>query len=656
MASEGKLTAEVMIKGLIDAIPEMQKEMEALPITLAQSFTNLGSALAIFVGKSNNVNIANRALADSINFLANNFNTLANIAISVGFIFGSGVLVRALGGITITTIEATNSAVKYVKSLKDIRRASSALEGLKFLAPMLNGAGLALGAVGLAWYTYNQYANQASNTTKEITEEMKALGVVALKVKSQVSNVEINFSAKDIKEAREEIKKIDKHSGALPHTIAKLKTSFEGANKEIKDLGESFLFLIEKVRKGQPVWDEVNKTAQAIADKKPPEKILNLLNNSLSVTAKLIMNYEKLNKSGGELIPRHQLIAEFYKNLPYDAKKHIVGLYKSLQEEAITYEQFLKEFLAKLAEIKGGILEQDARQAENLAKQLGEDLNKINLTKLNEQISDIINSNKTNPSKEAFDEFIEAQEKSLDLKKEETKQQTIYNKLVSDATKQLITLDDTRKEKLAELAKKIVRNEALEGFDKIQQKLKEEIALVEQENDDLLKQGKLTQEQITLELEKQKRLRQEYDLIEALGLDKKDKEKKKQEAKENIDEIYAGKAENAQLKGGKNDRFKELKNILSDVNSQTKELIRNIFDGKKAFEAFGHATANVLGNLASRLMDKSLDLFFNALGNSSAGSGWGGAIIGALKSLAGYSDGGYTGDGHKYQVKFSSCW
>ncbi|WP_370931732.1 tape measure protein [Bartonella sp. DGB1] len=140
MASEGKLTAEVMIKGLIDAIPEMQKEMEALPITLAQSFTNLGSALAIFVGKSNNVNIANRALADSINFLANNFNTLANIAISVGFIFGSGVLVRALGGITITTIEATNSAVKYVKSLKDIRRASSALEGLKFLAPMLNGA------------------------------------------------------------------------------------------------------------------------------------------------------------------------------------------------------------------------------------------------------------------------------------------------------------------------------------------------------------------------------------------------------------------------------------------------------------------------------------------------------------------------------------
>ncbi|WP_370931733.1 hypothetical protein [Bartonella sp. DGB1] len=136
---------------------------------------------------------------------------------------------------------------------------------------------------------------------------MKALGVVALKVKSQVSNVEINFSAKDIKEAREEIKKIDKHSGALPHTIAKLKTSFEGANKEIKDLGESFLFLIEKVRKGQPVWDEVNKTAQAIADKKPPEKILNLLNNSLSVTAKLIMNYEKLNKSGGELIPRHQL-------------------------------------------------------------------------------------------------------------------------------------------------------------------------------------------------------------------------------------------------------------------------------------------------------------------------------------------------------------
>ncbi|WP_370931734.1 hypothetical protein [Bartonella sp. DGB1] len=133
----------------------------------------------------------------------------------------------------------------------------------------------------------------------------------------------------------------------------------------------------------------------------------------------------------------------------------------------------MKEFLAKLAEIKGGILEQDARQAENLAKQLGEDLNKINLTKLNEQISDIINSNKTNPSKEAFDEFIEAQEKSLDLKKEETKQQTIYNKLVSDATKQLITLDDTRKEKLAELAKKIVRNEALEGFDKIQQKLKE---------------------------------------------------------------------------------------------------------------------------------------------------------------------------------------
>ncbi|TAU48171.1 hypothetical protein ELI44_09145 [Rhizobium ruizarguesonis] len=85
---------------------------------------------------------------------------------------------------------------------------------------------------------------------------------------------------------------------------------------------------------------------------------------------------------------------------------------------------------------------------------------------------------------------------------------------------------------------------------------------------------------------------------------------------------------------------------LGTARDVTKGLITDLASGKSGAEALSNALSKIGDAILNNLLDKVFDLK-NFTGTGSAGGGF----FGAIGSLLGFSDGGYTGDGGKYEPK-----
>ncbi|MGG7577350.1 tape measure protein [Rhizobium sp. Nf11,1] len=85
---------------------------------------------------------------------------------------------------------------------------------------------------------------------------------------------------------------------------------------------------------------------------------------------------------------------------------------------------------------------------------------------------------------------------------------------------------------------------------------------------------------------------------------------------------------------------------LGTARDVTKGLITDLASGKSGAEALSNALAKIGDAILNNLLDKVFDLK-NFTGTGSAGGG----LFGVIGSLLGFSGGGYTGDGGKYEPK-----
>lgn len=87
MANQGKLTGDVVIKALDKAKGSVDNLFSKTDFTIAQSFTQLNNATIKFVGEAGKANGAASLLSNSIRSLAENLDTIANIAVLGGVAF-----------------------------------------------------------------------------------------------------------------------------------------------------------------------------------------------------------------------------------------------------------------------------------------------------------------------------------------------------------------------------------------------------------------------------------------------------------------------------------------------------------------------------------------------------------------------------------------
>lgn len=102
MAEEGKILARDMVEALRDVRPAVDEAFAAAPATLAESVTNLNTALTEYIGKVGESTGVSQALAGGIQSIANNLDSIgkALVAIAGGLaVVFAGPLFSAVGAV-----------------------------------------------------------------------------------------------------------------------------------------------------------------------------------------------------------------------------------------------------------------------------------------------------------------------------------------------------------------------------------------------------------------------------------------------------------------------------------------------------------------------------------------------------------------------------
>ncbi len=113
LATDGKLTTDVLVKAVRDSAAQIRAEFEQLPSTVAGSLVRLSNAVQLALGQRDAQSGATAGLAKAINLLADNINPVVDAVLRLGYIFG---LVFALKGVQavgafVTSIKVAQVAV-----------------------------------------------------------------------------------------------------------------------------------------------------------------------------------------------------------------------------------------------------------------------------------------------------------------------------------------------------------------------------------------------------------------------------------------------------------------------------------------------------------------------------------------------------------------
>ena len=150
MANQGKLTGDVVIKALDKAKGSVDNLFSKTDFTIAQSFTQLNNATIKFVGEAGKANGAASLLSNSIRSLADNLDTIANIAVLGGVAF----LTKTISAQVLATQAAIAATIARRASLVAEIEAQVQLAAVE-VARTRQVTALALTEVNLARAEYN---------------------------------------------------------------------------------------------------------------------------------------------------------------------------------------------------------------------------------------------------------------------------------------------------------------------------------------------------------------------------------------------------------------------------------------------------------------------------------------------------------------------
>lgn len=119
MAEEGRITARDMVEALREVRPAVDEAFDRAPVTLAESITNLNTAVTEYVGKAGEATGVTQGMAASLQSIANNLDGIVKGAVVVGaglLIAFAGPIVAAIGG----TAAAIGGAVASLGTLEAV--------------------------------------------------------------------------------------------------------------------------------------------------------------------------------------------------------------------------------------------------------------------------------------------------------------------------------------------------------------------------------------------------------------------------------------------------------------------------------------------------------------------------------------------------------
>jgi tape measure domain-containing protein len=84
MADEGKLTSNVIVSALVNALPKLREQAAQVPLLIGRSLTLLKNAFSEFIGKSAEATGASQGVANVLAFVADHFDAVSRGALAAG--------------------------------------------------------------------------------------------------------------------------------------------------------------------------------------------------------------------------------------------------------------------------------------------------------------------------------------------------------------------------------------------------------------------------------------------------------------------------------------------------------------------------------------------------------------------------------------------
>ena len=155
MAQQGQLTTDVVLRALRSQSAAVSEEFAKLPPTVGRAIQNLSSAWTLYIGEADAATGASAAAAGAINLVAQNLDTLIDVATRAG-----AVVVAALG------VQAVGALRAYIASTTAAAGATSLLSLEMSKVPKLLQITVALAGFEAA-YQFGTYLRENSQLARE---------------------------------------------------------------------------------------------------------------------------------------------------------------------------------------------------------------------------------------------------------------------------------------------------------------------------------------------------------------------------------------------------------------------------------------------------------------------------------------------------------
>lgn len=232
LGKQGELESRRVFEAILRAGPEIEEAFSRTAVTVEDSFTRLRTAAARFVGTNEQTAGAVKGLSNLINFVANNFDALADSVVVVATVLGGAVLGRA--------IAAALAGLAGIATSATTARAALAFLGGPF--------GLALTALG-ATYAYVATQTDLLTSKTQLLQRANDSAYSALQRIASLSE-DLETLAEQGENAAEGTRQLSSSGEAARAALRDLGGTTDDTGKKLDDLGRiaSALATIERDR------------------------------------------------------------------------------------------------------------------------------------------------------------------------------------------------------------------------------------------------------------------------------------------------------------------------------------------------------------------------------------------------------------------------
>lgn len=602
LVNDGKVSNREFFEAFLRGLPTIQAQAANASQTISQAYTKISNALTRYIGESDEGLGATQRLVVGLNALANNFNTTADVVLRVAAVIAAGLIGRAIGPMIVSLGLGTAALIRFAGALRGA--ASFAAVGSAFggLAAAAGPIGFLIGTVvvgALALFSTQSRASSEgarlyAEAVKQIEAESRkaapAVGALTGRMREQETlalNQALKAQATDLANVRAEMEKLLQPLDYL--------RGGTGRNMVAPEALQALRDLRERLREGSIGANEAKERLSALANANPGlvalanalNPLIDRLATAATAATRLQQQLAGLSASSvPNLIPPDETANARSRSGLQDAQLVGAAIVRDLQRRnSLTSSQLDLE--TKIAEIRKEVEASGGVINEQTARRLAQDA-------------------------------LSAEER----RKKESQS--------GSSTRQRRTTDD--------------------AFNREIQQIKDRTAALVLEQE-IVGRGVAEQERRRMELElEQQALRRLQDAARQNGDTNWRNIQLSQQQRDAIKQVAAAYGEQAAALQRVQENQQRAQQAAEEFYSAAKQGFIDSITGAKNL-------GDAIGNIAKKLGDLLIGGAFDALFKPAGGGGLFGGILklfgggggGGLNPFALFSDGGYTGDGGKYQ-------